>query len=140
MFSPAYSKTLSPETMKNRKMWADVVRKDCILEEEYYKVPYEECNREIILGRFESSETLLNNFKRLRKEMMEKKEQDKVNKKSGEKPNKKTNNFVTTTTPPNPKTVVKEHSPRPSEGVNNITETLRGDMDVVDSTETSELV
>ncbi|KAB7502701.1 hypothetical protein Anas_01060, partial [Armadillidium nasatum] len=167
MFSPAYSKTLSPETMKNRKMWADVVRKDCILEEEYYKVPYEECNREIILGRFESSETLLNNFKRLRKEMMEKKEQDKVNKISGEKPNKRTNNlsslasFSELASPPNevydnhlgenkatedlkqlihdlifsdPKTIVKEHSPRPSEGVNNITETLRGDTDVVDST------
>lgn len=68
LFSPTYSKVLSPETMRKRRMWSDLLKKDCILEEEYYKVPYEACNKEIMLGRYSSPEALLYNFKRLKKE------------------------------------------------------------------------
>ena len=67
LFSPIYSKILSPETMRKRKNVADILRQDCILEEEYYKIPYEECNWEIINGRLSSSETRLNALQRFRR-------------------------------------------------------------------------
>ncbi|KAF2367645.1 hypothetical protein FHG87_001616 [Trinorchestia longiramus] len=67
MFSDRYTRVLSPEEMSVRREWAEMQKRKAKMREEFFKVPYEECNREVIMGRlggrFSKSEPKLNTLK-----------------------------------------------------------------------------
>lgn len=67
IFSDRYTHVLSPKEMQSRREWAEMQKRKAKMREEFFKVPYEECNREVILGRlggrFSKSEPKLNTLK-----------------------------------------------------------------------------
>ena len=67
MFNERYTKVLSISEMNARKEWADIQKRKAKMREEFFRVPYEECNREVMLGqmgrRFSKSEPKLNLLK-----------------------------------------------------------------------------
>ena len=67
MFNEKYTKVLSQSEMNARKEWAEIQKRKAKMREEFFKVPYEECNREVIMGRlggrFSKSEPKLNALK-----------------------------------------------------------------------------
>ena len=67
IFSDKYTKVLSESEMETRREWAELQKRKAKMREEFFKVPYEECNREAMMGklsgRFSKSEPKLNSLK-----------------------------------------------------------------------------
>ncbi|XP_047735874.1 uncharacterized protein LOC125177692 [Hyalella azteca] len=67
MFSDRYTHVLTPEEMNARREWAEMQKRKAKMREDFFRIPYEECNREVIMGRlggrFSKSEPKLNTLK-----------------------------------------------------------------------------
>ena len=67
IFSERYTKVLSSSEMNARKEWAEIQKRKAKMREDFFRVPYEECNREAMMGqlgkRFSKSEPRLNTLK-----------------------------------------------------------------------------